>query len=57
MKMFRLKLPHRACGVEFTEQEIKETDDFADPEREDILALGVGKSIKLADGAVVTRDS
>lgn len=57
MKKFILKNPLRVRPVEFTEDEVRESDDFADPEREDILALEVGGTLKLSDGFVVTRES
>lgn len=55
MKMFSLKMPARSQPTDFTEQEVRECEDFCDPEREEILALGVDTSIRLDDGALVTR--
>lgn len=54
MKKFSLKMPNRSQPSEWDENDI-ESEDFADPEREEIKALKIGESVKFADGAVMTR--
>lgn len=54
-KRFVVKVVGRANVFEFGEGDIASLEDFADPEREEILELGVGQELKLSDGAVVKR--
>jgi hypothetical protein len=53
MKTYRLDI--RTRQHEFNEDEVREYDDFCDPEREEILALAVDQATTLSDNCTVTR--
>jgi hypothetical protein len=55
MRRFNMKVPGRSQLYDFDEIQVRECDDFCDPERDEVLALNIGDSARLDDGSVVTR--
>lgn len=42
-------------AIHFNANEVRECDDFADPERDEVLALKPNETVRLSDGTVVER--